>query len=286
MRVLRVEHITQYRFGAFVTLLPHRLLIRPRESHELRVVSSGLDITPAHEVRWSRDMLDNSVATVTFHEAANQLRVASEVVVEQYDDQPLDFLVEGRALTFPFRYLDQELHMLAPFCEASWPQSRSAVDAWLRQLSLPNAGMQTFALLSRLNSAVHEMFAYRVREEEGVWSPQQSIQAKAGSCRDLAALFIEACRCLGLASRFVSGYVHTPASESGHGSTHAWAETYLPGPGWKGFDPTLGTLTDTRHIPLAVSQHPEGVPPVSGSFQTGVSVRPTMDVYVRVQPHV
>ncbi|HTU63309.1 MAG TPA: transglutaminase family protein, partial [Polyangiales bacterium] len=230
MRVLRVEHVTEYRFGAFVTLLPHRLLIRPRESHELRVVSSTLDITPLHEVRWSRDMLDNSVATVTFREAANQLRIASAVVVEQYDDQPLDFLVEERALTFPFQYLEPELRMLAPYREASWPQSLSSVNAWLGQLSLPNTGIQTFALLSRLNSAIHESFAYRVREEEGVWAPQQSIQAKAGSCRDLAALFIEACRCLGLASRFVSGYVHTPASESGHGTTHAWAETYLPGP--------------------------------------------------------
>lgn len=285
MRVLRVEHVTEYRFGVFVTLLPHRLLIRPRESHELRVVSSTLDIAPAHEVRWSRDMLDNSVATVAFREATNVLRIASAVVVEQYDDQPLDFLMEERAVSFPFQYLERELRLLGPFRETSWPQSASSLKAWLGQLSLTHVGVQTFALLSQLNSAIHETFAYRAREEEGVWSPEQSIQAKAGSCRDLAALFIEGCRSFGLASRFVSGYVHTSASESGHGSTHAWAETYLPGPGWKGFDPTLGTLTDTRHIPLAVSQHPEDVPPVSGSFQTGVSVRPTMDVYVRVMPH-
>lgn len=285
MRVLRVEHVTEYRFGAWVTLLPHRLLIRPRESHELRVVSSTLDIVPAHEVRWSRDMLDNSVATVAFQEAANRLRIASTVVVEQYDDQPLDFLVEPRALLFPFQYSEPELRLLGPFREASWPLLQSSLVQWLGQLNLAQSGVQTFTLLSQLNSAIHETFAYRAREEAGVWSPQQTIQAKAGSCRDLAALFIEACRWLGLASRFVSGYVYTPASASGHGSTHAWAETYLPGPGWKGFDPTLGTLTDTRHIPLAVSQHPEDVPPVSGSFETGVAVEPIMDIYVRVLPH-
>jgi transglutaminase-like putative cysteine protease len=229
-------------------------------------------------------MLDNSVATVAFREAANHLRIASTVTVEQYDDQPLDFLVEQRAVVFPFPYSQLEQRLLQPFREASWIGSCSSLQAWLDQLPLAT-GHQTFALLSQLNTTIHETFAYRARAEEGVWSPQQTLQARAGSCRDLAALFIEACRCLGLASRFVSGYVYTSASESGHGSTHAWAETYLPGPGWKGFDPTLGTLTDTRHIPLAVAQHPEDVPPVSGSFQAGGPLKPKMDIYVRVMPH-
>ncbi len=285
MRVLRVEHVTLYRFGAWVTLLPHRLMIRPRESHEMRIVSSTLDIEPAHEVRWSRDMLDNSIATVAFQEAADHLRISSTVVVEQYEDQPLDFLVEPHALMFPFQYSEAELRLLGPFCEPSWPETRAAMEQWLAQLGLAHSGVQTFALLSQLNSAIYEAFAYRARHEMGVWSPAQTIQSKAGSCRDLAALFIEACRWLGLGSRFVSGYLHTPASESGHGSTHAWAETYLPGPGWKGFDPSLGTLTDTRHIPVAVAQHPEHAPPVSGSFQTGAVLQPEMDVYVRVRPH-
>jgi transglutaminase-like putative cysteine protease len=283
MQILRIEHVTEYRFGRAVTLLPHRLLLRPRESHSLRIVSSELAIHPAHEVRWSRDVLDNSIALVAFQELADHLRIGSTVVVEHYDDAPLDFLVESRALTYPFAYSPDEAVLLAPFRVAAAPGDHGAVEHWLRELGLLGSSMETYVLLARLNAAIHQRFRCQVREEAGVWSPAQTLANETGACRDLAALFVDACRCLGLASRFVSGYQHAPISESGHGSTHAWGEVYLPGAGWKGFDPSSGELTGNRHIAVAVAKHPEEVPPVAGSFKAVGGAHPSMHVFVSVR---
>jgi len=142
--------------------------------------------------------------------------------------------------------------------------------------------MDTFALLTQLNCEIANHFTYQIREEEGVQSPAQTLRLNSGSCRDFAALFMEACRHMGFASRFVSGYLHMPDNETGNASTHAWAEVYLPGPGWKGFDPTSGLVTGNQHIPVAVARHPETVPPVSGSFVGPAGQLPALTVSVRV----
>jgi transglutaminase-like putative cysteine protease len=141
--------------------------------------------------------------------------------------------------------------------------------------------MQTYVLLDQMCQNIMSYFAYTVREEPGVQSPAQTLSYAQGSCRDFAALFIEGCRNLGLASRFVSGYAHAPHSEQWSTTTHAWAEVYLPGAGWKGFDPTAGEVTGSRHIPVAVARHPETVPPVAGSF-VGQAGLPELIVDVRV----
>jgi len=142
--------------------------------------------------------------------------------------------------------------------------------------------METLSLQSKLNKAIYSEFQYRMREEAGVQSPTQTLELGSESCRDYATLFIEACRCLGLASQFVSGYLHAPATETGNASTHAWAEVYLPGMGWQGFDPTIGEVTGNRHIAVAVARNPEAVPPVSGSFIGPEATMPTMLVNVQV----
>ncbi|EQD77016.1 transglutaminase domain protein [mine drainage metagenome] len=142
--------------------------------------------------------------------------------------------------------------------------------------------MQTFGLLVKLNQAINSQFHYQMREEAGVQSPAQTLAQRSGSCRDYATLFIEACRCLGFASRFVSGYLHAPATEAGFATTHAWVEIYLPGTGWKGFDPTSGEVTGNRHIAVAVARDPETVPPVSGSFIGSGTRMPRMQVNVQV----
>ena len=142
--------------------------------------------------------------------------------------------------------------------------------------------METLSLESKLNQAIHNQFRYQMREEAGVQSPQETLRLGSGSCRDYATLFIEACRHLGLASRFVSGYLHAPATEAGNASTHAWAEVYLPGMGWKGFDPTIGEVTGNRHIAVAVARNPETVPPVSGRFIGPAPMMPSMLVDVQV----
>jgi transglutaminase-like putative cysteine protease len=282
MRRLAIFHRTEYRYSTPVELLAHRLRLRPLESHALRIESSTLVIAPAHTVRWYRDALGNSVAVVGFNERSDLLSVTSEVVIEVYDDAPLDFLLEDYALSCPFAYASGEQPDLAPFARSVYGDDTAAVHDWLAGLGLLARPIETFALLSRLNCAIADGFRYRMREEEGVQSPATTLALRSGSCRDFSALFIEACRQMGLASRFVSGYLHQPDNEAGNAATHAWAEVYLPGPGWKGFDPTSGLVAGNQHIPVAVARHPEAVPPVSGSFVGPVGQRPALTVAVRV----
>jgi transglutaminase-like putative cysteine protease len=282
MRQLDIVHVTEYKFSAPVTLLPHRLLLRPRENHALRITASSLSIHPAHTLRWHRDALDNSVASVNFLTPSNSLRVASNISVDLFEDAPLDFLVEGYAVTYPFTYALEEQGDLAAFQQSVYDQDSFAVKQWLMDLGCWLEPIDTFVLLDRVNRDIAGRFLYQVREEPGVQTPAQTLASHSGSCRDFAALFMEACRHLGLASRFVSGYLDIDATEGGNASTHAWAEVYLPGPGWKGFDPTSGVLTDNRHIPVAVARHPEAVPPVAGSFVGPAGPRPVPIVSVQV----
>lgn len=284
MRRLQIDHLTEYHFGSEVTLLPHRMLLRPRESHGLRIASSVLDISPAHRIRWQRDAFDNSAALASFTAPGASLRVASQVVIEHYDEEPLDFVVEDYAAVHPFAYRPEESADLAPLLSMVWPGDRALVERWLQGLSLGSRRVETFALLDQLNRAICRDFRYQAREEPGVQSPAETLSRGSGSCRDFAALFLDACRHLGLASRFVSGYQTSDAAETGAGSTHAWVEVYLPGPGWKGFDPTAGVVTGSEHIQVAVARHPETVPPIAGSYVGPTSPRPTMIVSVRVYP--
>jgi transglutaminase-like putative cysteine protease len=282
LRRLQIDHVTEYRFGSAVTLLPHRLLLRPRENHGLRIASSSLSIMPAHRMRWQRDALDNSVTVATFTEGASLLRIASQVIIEHYDEAPLDFVVEEYAVRHPFAYRAAESAELLPLLAPAWPNDSAVVDQWLRGLGLGLGSMETFTLLDLLNRSIWRDLRYEMREEPGVQSPAQTLARGAGSCRDYAALFLDACRHLGLASRFVSGYHTSYANEAGDGSTHAWAEVYLPGPGWKGFDPTAGLVTGSEHIAVAVARHPETVPPIAGSYIGPAEPRPIMTVSVRV----
>lgn len=280
MRRIHICHITEYRFGSPVTLLPHRLLLRPRENHNVRIESSTLEIVPAPTLQWKRDVLDNSVAVASFSTASDLLRISSEVVIQHFEDNPFDFLVDDYAVTLPFEYAAQDQPELAPFRQAIYGADQMAVQRWLDGLNLRRP-METFTLLDRLNRAIAGGFTYQVREQPGVQSPAQTLACNSGSCRDLAALFMEACRQLRMASRFVSGYLHT--DDPGNASTHAWAEVYLPGPGWKGFDSTSGEVTGNRHIATAVARHPEVVPPVAGDYTGPPGQTPSLDVTVRVR---
>ena len=283
MRLLRIDHLTEYAFGAPVELLPHRMLLRPRENHGVRIASSTLTITPNPTIRWQRDVLDNSVATASFAEQASLLRIESSVVVEHYEESPLDFVLDDDAARYPFGYAGAHSTVLAPFRLSIWQDDRAALEKWLEELGLRARPIDTFALLDRINRTIHEGFRYQAREEEGVHSPSQTLADREGSCRDFATLFMEACRQLGLASRFVSGYLYAPAVWPGSAATHAWAEVFLPGAGWTGFDPTTGQVTGGDHIAVAVAHHPEEVPPVAGSFVGTPGNRPTLRVSVDVQ---
>lgn len=282
MRTLRIEHLTEYRFAAPVQLLPHRLMLRPREDHNLRVIASRLEIEPHAQLHWQRDPLDNSIAVARFQGFVSSLRILSDVRVEHYDEAPFDFVVEPYAVQMPFTYNDQELVNLTPFCAPSWAADEAAIAGWLTEQGYGGGVHDTLALLTTLNRAISNGLRYRVRDEAGVQSPKLTLTRGSGSCRDFAALFCEACRKLGLASRFVSGYHTSYADETGAGSTHAWAEVYLPGAGWKGFDPTAGVITGSEHIAVAYAAHPETVPPISGSYLGPGEPKPTLSVSVRV----
>lgn len=282
MQRLSISHLTEYTFGTSVTLQPHQLFLRPREGHDVRIASSKLTINPSYQIKWHRDAYDNSVATVRFTEPTDRLSILSEVVIEHYEDAPLDFLVEDYALHYPFIYQEHERIDLEPFLRPVYPNDEAAMKDWIGSLGVEQQPVETYVLLDRINQAIANNFELVIREEPGVQSPSQTLEQASGSCRDLAALFMEAARHLNLASRFVSGYLHAPATEAGNAATHAWAEVYLPGPGWKGFDASGGELASTEHIAVAVARHPQSVPPVAGSFVGPSGLLPALIVNVRV----
>jgi len=282
MKRIRILHSTTYKFREPVTLLPHKLMIRPRAGHDLHVESSSLAIKPRHSVRWHRDIYGNSVAVVTFHDTSDRLSVISEVVVQHYEAEPLDFLVDEKAVTFPFHFDPAERVDLIPYQTLCFPGDSEIVREWLQPFWRPGQVVETYVLLDQINKCIVGNFTYHKREEPGVQRPAETLRKQAGSCRDFATLFIEACRFFGLAARFVSGYLHSPVAVQGQGSTHAWSEVYLPGAGWKGFDNTSGIVVGRDHIAAAVTRHPADAPPVSGSFRGLISRRPRMRVKVEV----
>ena len=265
MQRYKIFHRTYYNFSGSVQLGPHTLRLRPREGHELRIESSSLKLTPAATLRWRRDVEDNSVAIASFDTPARQLIIESEVIIQQYNEAPLDFLVADYATHYPFTYTAEDWIVLSPYMNAVEYTAGGLLSAWVSNV-WSGEGLQTYVLLQRLCTYIHETLAYRSREEPGVQSAARTLSLGTGSCRDFANLFMEAARHLGFASRFVSGYLHAPPSTVNFGATHAWAEVYLPGAGWKGFDPTIGEIAGINHIAVAVARLPESVPPVAGSF--------------------
>jgi transglutaminase-like putative cysteine protease len=218
---------------------------------------------PQATLRWYRDAEDNSVAIATFDLPTNQLVIESEIIIQQYNEEPLDFMVAEYALDYPFSYSEADKIVLSPYLNCSMDP---ALLTWLENLWHDGERIQTYALLQRLCVNIHETLRYQIREEPGVQDSAETLSLGTGSCRDYATLFMEATRCLGLAARFVSGYLNSPPSTLNFGATHAWAEVYLPGGGWKGFDPTIGEIVGSNHIAVAVARLPESVPPISGSF--------------------
>ncbi len=266
MRRFRILHRTYYNFSGEVRLEPHALRLRPREGHELHIESAILEITPPAKLRWHRDVEDNSVAIATFDTLARQLVIESEVVIQQFNEAPLDFLVDVYATNYPFAYTAEDRVVLSPYMNATLTAVGDPLAKWVASLWRAGEPIQTYALLERLCVHINQSFSYQVREEPGVQTPAVTLARGSGSCRDFATLFMEAARLLGLAARFVSGYLHAEPSSANFGSTHAWAEVFLPGAGWKGFDPTIGKIVGTDHTSVAVSRLPESVPPISGSF--------------------
>jgi transglutaminase-like putative cysteine protease len=282
MRRIRIRHVTEYSYPHPVRLLEHKLLVRPREGHDIRIESSLLEIQPAYSIFWRRDVYGNSVGIVNFTEDSDHLRVTSEVVVQHYEEQALDCGIDQAAVVFPFRYDPMEQVDLIPYQLSSFPQDNLVLRQWVHKIWKPGEIIETLELLGMLSSAVVADFGYEIRTDPGVQSPAATLQRGKGACRDLATLFIESCRYCGLAARFVSGYLVSSAVVKDYSATHAWAEIYLPGVGWRGYDSTSGQLVGGDHIAVAVNRRPDGVPPISGSFIAPAEPRAKMEVDVAV----
>jgi transglutaminase-like putative cysteine protease len=285
MRRLHILHRTHYSFVGPVRLGPHRLMLRPREGHDVRIESATLELVPTAVLRWSRDEYDNSFVTATFDNFAQQLTISSEVVIRHDDASPLDFLVEDYAVNYPFRLARHTELALSPFLD--WhesPTDSEALRSWLSGLWNADEPIQTYALLWRICTEINRSLSYYRREEPGVQSASETLSRRSGSCRDFAHLFMCAARYLRVPARFVSGYLYAPQSAADFGATHAWSEVYLPGAGWRGFDPTIGELASSKHIRVAIGRVADAVPPVSGTFFGPIGASMSVGVWVSELP--
>ena len=247
MTILTVRHTTTYRYRQPVALDEHRLMFRPRDSYDQRLLDCHLEVTPnPASVRWVHDVFGNCVTVVEFaRRRTSELRFESTIRLDHSAPQPLDFPIDAHAETYPFSYDAEEMPDLGTNCRIG-----------------------TLDLLNSITHAIHAGFDYASRQEMGVQEPAQTLKLGSGSCRDFAVLMMEAVRSLGLAARFVSGYLHVPDGKrySGGGSTHAWAQVYVPGAGWMEFDPTNGIVGNRDLVRVAVARDPQQAVPIWGSY--------------------
>jgi transglutaminase-like putative cysteine protease len=282
---LRIQHKTTYRFRQPVSLGPHRLMLRPRENRDLRLMSHTLAITPAAVTTWAHDVFSNAVAMATFSTMTDTLVIDSVAdILLNAEPWPI-FDVAASAISYPFRYSDDEWTDLGALTIQQYPDQAGRLRSWARGFIRSNP-TDTLSLLKDLSLGVAQRISYQSRELEGTQSPTQTLDCGWGSCRDFAVLFAEAARSLGFGARVVSGYLHNPNQDRvgsmGVGSTHAWAEVYVPGAGWITFDPTNRSVGGFNLIPVAVARDIRQAMPVSGSFigMTDAFIGMAVEVFV------
>ncbi|UYN93268.1 MAG: transglutaminase family protein [Enhydrobacter sp.] len=287
---LEIAHRTRYSYSEPVTLGEYRLMFRPRDSHDLRLLDTALAIEPAAQVRWIHDPFGNSIAIASFEGATQVLEFVSTIQVEHYGVPPEAPVIEDYARQLPFSYRAEEAPDLARYLERHYPDPNAQVSNWVKQFLEGEQGTDTFSVLIRLCKGIQEQLEYNMRFEPGTQSPAVTLETGGGTCRDYALLMMEGVRALGLAARFVTGYLYDPALDPGDGKAaptsahpHAWMEAYLPGAGWIEFDPTNGMVGSERLIRVAVGRSPEQAMPIKGSFtgSTGVAIEALVDVQVR-----
>jgi transglutaminase-like putative cysteine protease len=269
-----IRHSTRYTFDKPVSLSPHTIRLRPAPHCRTPIEAYSLKISPkAHFINWQLDPFSNHLARVVFPEKSDELAIDVEVVARLDVINPFDFFIEEYAEHFPFDYEPLLAENLKPYlkCEQAGPK----LQAWLKHFKVPG-DINSAQFLFHLNKTLAEQIKYNIRMEPGVQSCEETLTSKTGSCRDSAWLLVQICRHLGLAARFVSGYlVQLKADEksldgpSGPAEDftdlHAWTEVYLPGAGWIGLDPTSGLFAGEGHIPLACTPDPVSAAPITGA---------------------
>lgn len=270
MPLLTIRHVTQYDYRQPVTFGEHRIMVRPRESYDQRLIEARLDITPEPvELRWLHDVFGNSVAIARFDGPATMLRVSSIVRLDHAPLEGNEVVVEEYARLFPFTYSSEDMPDLLRSIERQYLDPGRVIDNWARMLVRNDGATDTVAMLAELTTLIKREFTYVARHEKGTQTPIETLQKRQGTCRDFAVLMIEAVRSLGLSARFVSGYVYNPsrgAGPVGGGNTHAWVRVFLPGSGWVEFDPTNGIIGNRGLIRVAIARDPYQALPLSGTW--------------------
>jgi transglutaminase-like putative cysteine protease len=299
MTSLTIRHVTTYRYRQPVSFGEHRLMLRPREQHDQKIIEASLGITPVpSSLRFVEDSFGNHVAIACFTGQATELSFESIVSLEHLPADTSAIELEDHARTYPVDYTGIEAPDLADCLQRRYPDPENEIGRWAGQFLEKDGPIVTLDLLARLSRGIQQAFVYRRREAKGIQSPLETMQLGQGTCRDFALLMIEAARALGFAARFASGYLASPseelaepeakktvssASEEGpHGATHAWAQVYLPGAGWVDFDPTCGSVGKSALVTVAVVHDPNDALPLHGTFIGGPSDPLGMDVHVSV----
>ena len=274
-----IVHTTVYAYKAPVTFGEHRVMFRPRDSHDQRVLATDLEVSPEADIRLILDAHSNSVALVQPSEPATELKIVCSFTIEHAHSNNLELPLSPSAEIFPFAYGVEERFDLEQYLRPHHDDPGGTLTAWARQFLRTDGPTHTRDMLVQMNQHIRDNFRYVARDEEGTQPPHRTLELGAGSCRDFALLMMEAGRRLGVATRFVSGYLYDPTLDEddkhvdaedsptvGAGFTHAWLQAYLPGAGWVPFDPTNNLLGGTQLIRVGVARDPSQAAPVSGSW--------------------
>jgi len=286
MPLLTISHVTDYTYRQPVSFGEHRIMVRPRESHDQHLVGVRLVIDPQPSaLRWLHDVFGNSVAIAKFGGTSTSLRFESIVRLEHAPAALRSAEVEDYARTYPFTYSSEDMPDLLRSIERQDHDPNREIDIWARQFIDPNGQTDTLEMLTRMTTTIRETFTYLPRHEKGTQSSTETLRNRQGTCRDYAMLMIESGRALGFAARFVSGYVYSPNASDGSvggGNTHAWVRIFLPGAGWVEFDPTNGIVGNKGLIRVAVARDPYQALPLSGTWFGYPGSFASMDVSVDI----
>jgi transglutaminase-like putative cysteine protease len=291
MQTFAVRHVTAYRYRNPVAFGEHRMMFRPREDIHLKVIAFEVDIRPAPTtLRVLHDAFGNHVEIARFSGLFSELRFESTFVVDHAARGFTGDEISDHASRYPFAYVEDETPDLACFIERQEADPGNEVGVWARRFLPSQGSIGTLDLLESINAGVRDEFAYRRRDTKGIQPALETLRVRHGSCRDFAMLMIEACRSLGFAARFASGYLAVPleypderCDGSARGATHAWAQIYLPGEGWINFDPTSRKIGGSELITVAVVRNPRHAIPLHGTFLGAASDALGMEVEVDVR---
>jgi transglutaminase-like putative cysteine protease len=287
MPIFTIKHVTTYHYKQPVSFGEHRMMLRPRDDNDQKVLESDLEIDPEpSRITWTQDIFGNHVATAHFADQAPELRFESTIRV---DHAPAGFRavdIADLARTRPFAYAARDKSDLACFTTPGF--AHPTLDSWARGFLRADGSADTHALLVDMTQTIKRTFKHLARHEKGTRDPVQTLRLGSGSCRDLAMLMIEALRSLGFAARFVSGYLHLADADADEdrmtgGNTHAWVQVYVPGPGWVDLDPSSGAVGNRNLVRVAVAPKPCEAIPLQGTWIGTSADHLAMKVAVKVR---